>query len=144
MRISDWSSDVCSSDLLALRAIIDDRRETADDHPLRVERHGFAHALHPGIAHHLLVRGVARRPVGIFEPAEHDGLVVLRLNRALEIIDLAVGHIVAPAFDHSAHAEFLEQRRRSEERSVGKEWLRPGSFRWFQYHYKYTTKVEST
>src|SRR3546814_9483792 len=78
---------------LAFAAVVDDRRESADDHPLAVEGHVGAHRFHARIAHHLLVRGVAHRPVGIFEPAEHDRLVVLRLKRALEIIDLAVGHI---------------------------------------------------
>src|SRR3546814_14132762 len=118
MRISDWSSDVCSSDL------------AGNDHPLPVEGHGLAHLGHPGIAHHLLVRGVARGAVGIFEPAEDDLLAFLCLYRGTEIVELARGDLVAPRLDVAAHPELLDQRRgvgrllptfRSETRRVGKE-----------------------
>ena len=97
---------------VASLGVIDDRVESADDHPLAVERHLAAHLRHARVAHHLLVRGIARRLVGIFEPAENDRLVGLRLHGALEVVDLAVGDIVAPAFDHARDAEFLEQRCR--------------------------------
>src|SRR3546814_16808277 len=81
---------------------------------------------HPGIAHHLLVRGVARGAVGIFEPAEDDLLAFLCLYRGTEIVELARGDLVAPRLDVAAHPELLS----SEERRVGKECDRTCRSRW--------------
>ena len=96
---------------LAAGALFDDGRETTEDHALAVERHVHAHLLHARIAHHLLVGRVARRLVGIFEPGEHDDFIRLGLHRALEVGELAVGHVVAPGLDHAGCAELLEHRR---------------------------------
>jgi hypothetical protein len=47
----------------------------------------------------------------IFEPGEHDHFIRLGLHRALEVGELAVGHVVAPGLDHAGCAELLEHRR---------------------------------
>src|SRR3546814_4793842 len=65
---------------------------------------------HPGIAHHLLVRCVARGAVGIFEPAEDDVLAFRCLYRGTEIVELARGDLVAPRLDVAEHPELLDQR----------------------------------
>src|SRR3546814_2572044 len=72
----------------ALRALIDDAGEPAIDHSPAVEGHGGAHFLHAGIAHDLLVRRVAHRLGGIFDPGEDDDFIRLGLHRALEVRDL--------------------------------------------------------
>src|SRR3546814_4209078 len=71
MRISDWSSDVCSSDL-----------------------------------------GDPRRLARPFDPTEHGGFAGFGKNRAFIVGDLAVGNIVAPAFEHPRRAMVEENDRR--------------------------------
>ena len=82
------------------------------DHPLAIEWHGRAHFLHSRIGHHAFVGGVAGGLVGIFEPAKHDRLVVFGLDRAVEVGDLAAGHVVAPILDHPAGAIVEDHARR--------------------------------
>src|SRR3546814_5390101 len=131
MRISDWSSDVCSSDLLGCHLAVglllarrhgdhesvnvghrwvsfvstwapgsapawgrnlvwdvlgvQDRRESAIDHALSVERHVGVIGLHPLVLHDLgpgFVAGLLGRP---FDPAIDDLLVALRLHRVLVV-----------------------------------------------------------
>src|SRR3546814_15211606 len=84
---------------------LDERFEAGNDHPLPVEGHGLAHLGHPGIAHHLLVRGVARGAVAIFEPAEDDLLAFLCLYRRTAIVELARGDLVTPRPAVAAHPE---------------------------------------
>src|SRR3546814_3105848 len=95
MRISDWSSDVCSSDLLAQPVLGGGRGRAA-------HRDRDADALHPGRARARLERGeigthgeAARRIVRLIEgayPFEHPELVAqprIDLHRdARRLIDL--------------------------------------------------------
>src|SRR5207253_3098229 len=53
------------------------------------------------------------RPVRIFEPADHDILVLPRLHGAVEIGHFATGKVVAPAFDLALDPALAEQRRRA-------------------------------
>ncbi len=89
-----------------------DGLEAAEDHPLAVERHRVGFRVHARIlevgGHHLGHAGVARGLVGPFDPAEDDRLVVLRLDRAVEVGGVALGHIVAPAF-HDARGTEVDE-----------------------------------
>jgi hypothetical protein len=77
-------------------AFFDDRIEAAHDHPHSVERHVLAHFGHRGVAHELLIGGVARLPVGIFEPGEDDLLVRLGINGLAEVGDFSFGNVAVP------------------------------------------------
>src|SRR3546814_19579470 len=91
MRISDWSSDVCSSDLAAFSvrtgfgiqrvADLADAQALRDDgHAHGVQRHrpgGLA--VHPGIAAHG-IDGDARRAAGEFREKEIDENLEARLH----------------------------------------------------------------
>src|SRR3546814_2695560 len=95
MRIIDWSSDVCSSDLAAIRGFIDARAIPAggwvvvwqyDDQKLAEKRH------------------ITR--------AELDAIAA---DRNIVVLHSSLHSLVA---------------NRSEERRVGKEWVRTGRSRW--------------
>src|SRR5690554_1136860 len=105
-----WVTLVIAGSFAAITGLgVDHRRETAMNHALAVERHLVFH--HARVGHRLgpaLVAGLLRGP---FHPREDDGLAVLRLHRAPEIGDLAVGYVVAPAIDHAGGAAFLHDRR---------------------------------
>src|SRR3546814_9036405 len=105
MRISDWSSDVCSSDLHVIRTTDVDRMVA-----LRIAtgRH------HRGQMHH------AARPVA----AEQ------RDQRRIADIAGLVGHAVAPP----VRRDGTDVERRSEERRVGKECVSTCRSRWSPYH----------
>src|SRR3546814_14950341 len=107
MRISDWSSDVCSSDLNAGLAGAGGKA-TADFIVIDVPLPAFVNAFG------------ARR----FDPG------------ALTILDDLQLHIVDHAgygYDHSPH---VARRRhlRSDERRVGKEVVSPIRYRWSTYY----------
>src|SRR3546814_1347900 len=106
MRISDWSSDVCSSDLAA------DRR-TCARHPRRPCGAGAERQLRL-CADRAIRAGAADRPAQ--QPCHPDRLVP-RLHRGLLL----------------AAAEAL-LRTRSEERRVGKECVSTCISRWTPYH----------
>src|SRR3546814_13085459 len=73
MRISDWSSDVCSSDLRALDTIERTRRcdiGERDPHVLIVGERALDHRLQPGIAEDVAIAergqaGLARAEIGV-------------------------------------------------------------------------------
>src|SRR3546814_17581683 len=98
MRISDWSSDVCSSDLVGTHGI---RHRSATDIansgiPVKV---GMALTAHKTVA--MFMRYVHTEDAPVREAAE------LVANR---------------------------RKTRSEERSVGKECVSTGRYRWVPYH----------
>src|SRR3546814_4091506 len=80
MRISDWSSDVCSSDLIAIGAgfllVLDDQvGRFADRAGAETEQHGgvvLGEALEVAV-HPALARGGGKRIVGPREVVEADG-----------------------------------------------------------------------
>src|SRR3546814_17946983 len=96
MRISDWSSDVCSSDLKAFLAI------------------GKAHLWEP-LAQCLRVASPIGVPIGI-EPG--DGLAHVFIARGRKP-------------QHPGVVEHRQRAARSEERRVGKEWVRTCRYRWW-------------
>src|SRR3546814_14114333 len=115
MRISDWSSDVCSSDLLRLRA----RRTLEDAGGVRILERQILDVLrdHAGggrgvraVRLHSFLRGCPD-----FGPRD----TFLRLERWLRL---------------AANRETV--RARSEERRVGTEWVSTGRSRGSTYHYK--------
>ena len=89
---------------------IDDRREPAKNHPLRIKRHFCAHCLHARVFHHFLVGGITHLLGRILNPRETHNFAFLSFHCTFEVCDLAVGHIVAPAFDNTGCAKLLEHR----------------------------------
>src|SRR3546814_14290637 len=105
MRISDWSSDVCSSDLLAIggKVLVEaGKRITA--------RH---------------VRQLAAENITALEVP--DDYPVGRIV-AKDIVDSKTGELLASANDE------ITDEQRSEERRVGKECVRTGRSRWSTMH----------
>src|SRR3546814_12739285 len=114
MRISDWSSDVCSSDLdLRLRAIADSRHMVLADRALAPA--GAAAALSD-----------SSTTLDLDHFASH--VRAEYLPHAL-IIDCSGSDAVAERY-----AQWLAAGIRSEERRVGKECVRQCSSRWRPYH----------
>src|SRR3546814_20644411 len=110
MRISDWSSDVCSSDLNgalelhhrlveAAEAVVDPA-ETIDD--------------------------VAVARTQLHRAHQHG----LRLVEVLLLLDPGIGEVV----HHIGLLRLQAERMRSEERSVGKECVSTCRSRWSPYH----------
>src|SRR3546814_17015813 len=112
MRISDWSSDVCSSDLTG--QVLGGASEAAR----------LVHISDPGrqlvfrSGRHTLVRG--RRPQPLPHLRRPTSARAGRPGRAL-----------------------VGGRRRSEERSVGKEWVSTCRSRWSPYHSKKKKKSKT-
>src|SRR3546814_20741999 len=116
MRISDWSSDVCSSDLqrggraddaLGLRGVLHARQ--FDDYPVR------ALALDDRLGHADLVDPVAQRTDVLLDRTADD------------LVDLGIGHLGGD------HAAALHRQLRAEERRVGKECVSTCRSRWSPY-----------
>src|SRR3546814_13267153 len=107
MRISDWSSDVCSSDLV-------DVRQGDTQHPrlLVVDQNLILRLVAQGIGPH---------------PGQHRTLA----GQLEELVAGLLQHFLA-----NAGAVLQEQVERWEERRVGKEWVRTGRSRWSPYHKK--------
>src|SRR3546814_18411305 len=117
MRISDWSSDVCSSDLLFItpdptgasdyKDIATYKDKLALEYPAIVENRQEFDEL---VANHLQC---------IFPQ-----LVIMQIQNVL-----AVRHILPKAPD-----DFVLIFNRSEESRVGKECVRTSRYRWWTYH----------
>src|SRR3546814_11445498 len=120
MRISDWSSDVCSSDL---------------------HRHGFECARIDQSADHRLAdlgeRGeFAHQPLPVADLIERDG--ALRRHPRGQFAGRAIFDDRAPRVGEGGAGEHHAQPT-SEESRVGKEWVSTLRSRWSQYHYKKNT-----
>src|SRR3546814_19774723 len=109
MRISDWSSDVCSSDLRGLAHVAVHRAQVGDGLPGRDSRQDFAYARVPGGRIAVTTQREAQR----FKVTE-DGHGWLG--------DLGQRHI--------KHRLFRPPRPRSEERRVGTEGVSQCRMRW--------------
>src|SRR3546814_11132698 len=116
MRISDWSSDVCSSDLIAGVAGQDRRR------PRVVDAHAFVAAL-------LFVALVI---VGVIDLAQPFGDLAVR---SVDAQALAVDRPVA-SLERGLDVAHGNRQHRSEERRVGKECVSTCRSRWSAYHKK--------
>src|SRR3546814_6551047 len=106
LRISDWSSDVCSSDLLGGLVASD----VAEAH--EVQRVGCHH----------LEQWVGRDPLG-------------ERLRQLDVVSHDATQSLGPvAADHEPELQGAEAAARSEERRVGKECVSTCRSRWSPYH----------
>src|SRR3546814_19535086 len=114
MRISDWSSDVCSSDLLGARVV-----------GVQVE---FAVA-------------VGTEVDGVADPDRID--VVAAADGLGDFLHRSIGRRIEQEFRSQPAAIVLPlQKRRSEERRVGEECVSTCRFRWSPYHKKKKNKYE--
>src|SRR3546814_18011138 len=123
MRISDWSSDVCSSDLEFRLEPVDQRRPITVEHPQR----------QPQRPHILTAQG--------FLVAEAEGLH--RIHRRLADVQLEELPFRQAAvlervrfilrLGQVAGAEFAFVGDRSEERRVGRAWVSTCESRWSPY-----------
>src|SRR4249919_1771539 len=86
------------------------RREATIDEPFAVEGHGIAFRAHARVFHHALHAAVAGALVRPLDPRKHHRFVVLGLDGAAEVGDLAVGDIIAPALQDAGRAIFHEDR----------------------------------
>src|SRR3546814_14653120 len=109
MRISDWSSDVCSSDLIKVRGIFDAGQGNRDWAATRMIADGGGEAW------------LASRKNGLG-----------KLHHKLMVIDGAL--IVCGSFNYTAPAHRLHDENRSEERRVGKECVSTCRSLWAPYH----------
>src|SRR3546814_16694767 len=106
MRISDWSSDVCSSDLADVEVVAVCRREVGDQHAASL----IAGLGMVGAARHLL------------QDRESPQLQGVQLERVL----LSHGRWIA--------RRRRSAKRRSEERRVGKACVSTGRYRWSRFN----------
>src|SRR3546814_12887345 len=109
MRISDWSSDVCSSDLRAIADAADRAALDIGDRPDRGD-----------VRQILIVIGVYRHAVGIGAPGTTDRS--------------AVGHAAAADQAYAVVAFACDRAARSEERRGGNECVSTGRSRWSPSH----------
>src|SRR3546814_16294195 len=130
MRISDWSSDVCSSDLPLLSAITQAKGAKAiyvGDSAVDVET--ARAAAMPSIAVGFGFSDVCASQLGADLHIDH-----------FDMLPSAVRSIIAPARSNAQRASFDlgpgQAPVRSEERRVGKECVSMCRLRWLPYHYK--------
>src|SRR3546814_11408934 len=110
MRISDWSSDVCSSDLIIAKAF---------GAYYSVSTQGKAHLLD-------LYRSLS-------QPADDD-LVQVRTLGGFTIFAVNQANFNESVSIEKTDGVFLGELLRSEERRVGKECVSTGRSRWSPYH----------
>src|SRR3546814_16572933 len=125
MRISDWSSDVCSSDLARRRAPGGRSRQSPGEEGAGASIGEFGS---------LFVAAIA---AGRREAVVETGIVV---ERHLRIgIERLVNLLLRGMIDEMILGRDMQHQRvrvRSEERRVGKECVSTCSSRWSPYHYK--------
>src|SRR3546814_20605374 len=112
MRISDWSSDVCSSDLfwqyaVGMRGVRVERIQSADD---------------------LSVDDLVSRPLLLQFAGEYHRRVIRQKRSPRNVPVIGRDNHFRPAKCNVVTARQL--RRRSEERRDGKEWASPCTSRW--------------
>src|SRR3546814_3297183 len=127
MRISDWSSDVCSSDLGAKR-----RLALTHETMLFLGSVGFFVLGHRPVSH--TVAGGAGRTEGPFISADKALAVTLAAFGFRGFVHHADAStaLIAPTTDSVSRARV--SFRRTEEGRVGKESVSTCSFRWSPYH----------
>src|SRR3546814_16502027 len=134
MRISDWSSDVCSSDLEASRRaeIVHARQEIPglaaivagkeiDPHIAARIALAAGNAQYPAVGQHVAAR------IEPAMPAE---------ARRIRIFSVGGAERILFRRDIGEKAEFRVARRSSEERRVGTEWVGTCASRWARIHKK--------
>src|SRR3546814_13822305 len=136
MRISDWSSDVCSSDLLAVGDAVE--RHAAGETEVRdavLRRQAAGQAQHDLLGHRLHRGGDVH--------VERDEQVAVGAARRLaeQVLESPVGHgeagaIVEVALVAPEAAVRLQVDQNSEERRVGNGMGSTWRSRWWSYHVK--------
>src|SRR3546814_1428627 len=131
MRISDWSSDVCSSDLAIARLTPEQYRVTQESATERPGTGAYLHTDEPGIYVNIvsgepLFASSTKFDAGCGWPSFTKPLVPAHVK---ELHDTSHGMTrtevrSAPGDSHLGHV-------RSEERRVGKECVRTGRSRWW-------------
>src|SRR3546814_4016281 len=134
MRISDWSSDVCSSDLRSWWTAC--RRRWAGQHHWRAISSGKESGLWPGLFNAL--SGVASVSLIVFPAIDLKGGQVVRLAEG--DMDRATVYGDNPAQQATLFAEagagflhVVELDGAFADRKVGKECVRTGRSRWLPY-----------
>src|SRR3546814_12678479 len=133
MRISDWSSDVCSSDL---RRQLRRRAGVADAQAARLAEGRARHAGHAlGFEQRVAQFDIVADDLAVVRLAEGDADVRERVERTLRRRADHAGdrvqrgdHLVALGLELGALG--VRHVLRSEERRVGKEWFIQGKSRW--------------
>src|SRR3546814_17880047 len=122
MRISDWSSDVCSSDL---PAGTDSARAGEIDvgHPLRFGSVDAHRGCETAVRRDARNQGVPEQRSFPLAEAAHPA------PREEQIRPYAGG-----LADHAAQPDAVAAFGRTQERRVGKEWVRTSRYRWTHYH----------
>src|SRR3546814_17170802 len=129
MRISDWSSDVCSSDLFGKqqRDLIgrggDAHRKTSE-RPVTARHARHAEPARPGRDHR-------QRDHGIALALDHDRSRRAAIGRQRGGIPLEAQETVR--FNRLRRDRIDQPRQRAEERRVGKEGVSTGRSRWSPY-----------
>src|SRR3546814_15869023 len=141
MRISDWSSDVCSSDLSVLKALdgtVKDRCGSTEADPdvgqALASKDAARGNKNPGGLQDGITQCVAVRTGGwCFRPNEHAGLlpVVSALNEIEQVEGLFTARCVGVV---ELCVPLRSQAERSEERRVGKECVSTCRSRGSPYH----------
>src|SRR3546814_567476 len=144
MRISDWSSDVCSSDLSALRVFVMGERAAAHEPPtaddLEMMRSLTREAIEAGALGVSTSRNLMHRTkAGELAPSlysEEDELKALAqgLRDAGNGVYQIIPRIMGSASEEFALMRRLAEESRSEERRVGKECVSTCRSRWSPYH----------
>src|SRR3546814_13074502 len=142
MRISDWSSDVCSSDLLAEdppRPRTVNRGITVSLHPARDAADDlFLLAIDRAVAAH----GNRQQQIAVLghdiaQPLDHlfGGHVAFLLETRAIVMPVADAGARLPRLGPQAIGkaafDILHPRARSDRRHVGKACVSPGSYRWW-------------
>src|SRR3546814_14025174 len=124
MRISDWSSDVCSSDL---------QQAAGDGGAVELHAGEDAGDFH-GMGEIRIARGPLLGAMGLHR--EHIGAVQQVLIRIWIICENLLNQLDLPHDSGTHHTGPF----RSEERRVGKECVSPFRLRWSTYHFKKNKK----
>src|SRR3546814_4665290 len=128
MRISDWSSDVCSSDLLITRTYVV-QSVTREQLPLRTHQTGLLDRNFFG----RIVAPLAVRPVALAEVVAGMALI-MGLSYLANPSDPLWLNAYFPWVGLAAMIAALRYGTRSEERRVGKECVSTCRSRWPPYH----------
>src|SRR3546814_15403846 len=137
MRISDWSSDVCSSDLVLTIAVAYDGREELVDALRSILRSTLSETEDPGAAiDEISADTVARH---LYVPELPDPDLIIRTSGELRLSGFLLWQSAYSEFYFTEidwpdfrKIDFL--RARSEERRVGKECVSTCRSRWAPYH----------
>src|SRR3546814_18605913 len=138
MRISDWSSDVCSSDLHAARADVEAGRFRVAS----VETKPQARNPQPPFTTSTLQQEAARKlhfsashTMRLAQQLYEDGLITYMRTDGVQMAGEAIAAAREPSSDRF-DKQYLPDSPRSEERRVGKECVSTCRSRWSPYHSK--------